>query len=232
MKQKAEVETKLQKRALVQYLMGFGFIILNVILFFVWPTIAYIPLIIIPFMILSVFVWSRAFCGWVCPRAAFMERYFKYFSLKKRTPKWMNLWWISAIVFIVLIGRVTYVGFTKGALAAGFLLCIVPTIGALLFGWYSPKAWCAICPTGTLMKFVDRLTKKFRIKKNTCTSCRVCEKACPMSIEISKTPLNSNVDELNCTQCGLCVPACPTSSLDMPGSTGGTNVKSVGKFSA
>lgn len=231
MNYKAEVEAKLKKRAIVQYLMGFGFIILNVVLFFVWRPIAYIPLILIPFMILSVFIWSRAFCGWVCPRASFMERYFKYFSLKKKTPKWMNLWWVSALVFIVLVGRVTYVGFTKGALAAGFLLCIVPTIGALLFGWYSPKAWCAICPTGTLMKFVDRVTKKFRVKKNTCTSCGVCEKACPMSIEISKTSQNSYVDELNCTQCGLCVPSCPTGSLEMPRSTGGTDVKSVSKAS-
>ncbi|MFZ3173146.1 MAG: hypothetical protein WA118_14335 [Carboxydocellales bacterium] len=59
------------------------------------------------------------------------------------------------MIFIVLISQVTYVGFTIGALAAGFLLCIVPTIGALLFGIYSPKAWCAVCPTGTILKVVD-----------------------------------------------------------------------------
>ena len=214
---KEEVQAKLKKRATLQYLMGFGFIILNIVLFFVWPPIAYLPLIIIPFMILSAFFWSRAFCGWVCPRAAFMERYFKFFSLKKNTPKWMLIGWVSALVFVVLIGRVTFVGFSKGALAAGFLLCIVPTIGALLFGWFSPKSWCAICPTGSMLKVVDRGI--FRIKKNKCNKCGLCDKACPMSIEISKIPENSYINTPNCTQCGLCVPCCPSGSLEMPQNT-------------
>lgn len=212
-----KVEAKLKKRATLQYVMGLGFIALNIVLFFIWPKIAYIPLILIPLMILSAFFWSRGFCGWVCPRAAFMERYFKYLSFNKNTPMWMNLWWVSILVFVVLIGRVSYVGFSKGLLAAGFLLCVVPTIGALLFGWYSPKSWCAICPTGTILKFVDRGI--FRVKKNKCVQCGKCDVACPMSIKVSEVPENSYINAANCTQCGLCVPSCPIQSLEMPTNT-------------
>jgi len=219
MSTKEKVKSLLNKRATLQIIMASGFILLNITLFFIWPPIAYLPLILIPFMILSAFFWSRGFCGWVCPRAAFLERFLKPVTLKKPVPKWMHLWWISGLVFVVLISRVTYVGFTKGALAAGFLLCIVPTIGALLVGWYSPKSWCAICPTGTMLKVVDRGV--FRVKKNKCTGCGACDKVCPMSIQISKLPEHAYINEPNCTQCGLCVAACPIESLEMPQHTRG-----------
>ena len=86
-------------------------------------------------------------------------------SFNRPVPKWMNYYWVSVLIFVVLIGRVTYVGYTKGFLAAGFLLCIVPTIGALLVGWYSPKSWCSICPTGTLLKTLDKVVGNFKVTK-------------------------------------------------------------------
>lgn len=216
---KESLKALMKKRANIQIALTIGFLALNFVLFFVTKKVAYIPLIIIPFMVISVFIWSRGFCGWACPRAAFLEQFMKHISLNKPVPKWMQSLWVSAFIFVVLISRVTYVGFTKGLLAAGFLLCIVPTIGALLVAWYSPKAWCAICPTGTLMKFVDLATKRFKVKKNSCTSCAACDKACLMSIEVSKLPQHSFIYEPNCTQCGLCVAACPTCSLELPQST-------------
>lgn len=227
MTEKEQVKALLKKRATLQIFLALGFVILNIILFFVWPKIAYLPLIMIPLMIISAFFWSRGFCGWACPRAAFMERFVKPFTFNKPAPKWMHLGWVSALIFIVLISRVTYVGFTKGALAAGFLLCIVPTIGALLLGWYSPKSWCAVCPTGTILKVVD--PGVFRVKKNDCTSCGVCDKACPMGISVSKLPQNSYINEPNCTQCGLCVAACPKESLEMPKNTKKTAAISTNK---
>lgn len=114
-------------------------------------------------------------------------------------------------------------------MAAEFLLCVVPTVGALLVGWYSPKSWCAICPTGTLMKFIDMATGKFKVRKNSCTTCGVCDKACPMGIEVSKLPQDSFINEPNCTQCSLCVASCPTCSLEMPKNTKKAAVTGMGK---
>lgn len=226
---KEEFKDLMKTRSNIQVLMALGFILLNYILFFVTKKVAYIPFVMFPLMIISVFIWSRGFCGWACPRAAFLEKFIKPISLKRPVPGWMHSLWVSAIIFIVLISRVTYVGVTKGLLAAGFLLCIVPTIGALLVGWYSPKSWCAICPTGTFMKFIDLAVKKFKIKKNTCTNCGVCDKACLMGIEVSKSPQNSFINEPNCTQCGLCVAACPTCSLEMPQNTKKSDVIKMNK---
>lgn len=93
MTEKEQVKALLKKRATLQIFLALGFVILNIILFFVWPKIAYLPLIMIPLMIISAFFWSRGFCGWACPRAAFMERFVKPFSFNKPAPKWMHLGW-------------------------------------------------------------------------------------------------------------------------------------------
>ncbi|HAR62584.1 MAG: hypothetical protein DKM50_07495 [Candidatus Margulisiibacteriota bacterium] len=203
-------------RSNIQGALAIAFIALNLILFFVTRKVAYIPFIMIPLMIISVFWFSRAFCGWACPRAAFLEKIISRVSLNKPVPKWMNYYWVSLLLLTVIVARVTYVGLNKGLLAAGFLLCVMPTIGALLVGWYSPKSWCTICPTGTILKTVDMVVGKFKVSKEQCNSCRVCDKACPMSIELSKVPENSSFEALNCTQCSLCVDACPKSSIKLP----------------
>lgn len=202
-------------RERIQWSLAGGFILLNIILFFFWKQIAYLPLILLPFMLLSVFFYSRGFCGWACPRAAFLERIMKYFSLKKPIPKFMQSWWVSIGVMTILLSRVIYVGFNQGLLAAGALLCIVPTIGALLVGWYNPKMWCTICPTGTMMKILDRTRRVFKVKKEDCLDCKICDKSCPMGITVSKAPEYSLIEEKNCTQCGLCVASCPTNKLDL-----------------
>lgn len=211
------VASALEKRATIQWILAIGFIALNAVLFFVTRAVAYIPFIMIPLMIVSVFIWSRAFCGWACPRAAFLERILSKISLNKPVPKWMNYYWVSAVVFVVLISRVTYVGFTKGLLAAGFLLCIVPTIGALLVSWYSPKSWCAICPTGTMLKTLDMAVGRFRVAKGACNSCGACDTVCPMGVMPSKTSSYSTIDALNCTQCGICAASCQKGSIRLPG---------------
>lgn len=188
------------------------FVLLNLALFFVSRKFAYIPLIMFPMMLISTVKWSRGSCGWVCPRAAFLEKVWSYVSLNRPVPAFMKSIWFNVLVFVVLMSRIIYVGFTQGLLAALFLLCVVPTIIALTVGLYSPKAWCAFCPSGSLLKVVDRGV--FRIKKKDCTQCGACDKACPMSIPISKSPANSLINSSSCTQCGRCVIECPKGSLE------------------
>ncbi len=48
----------------------------------------------------------------------------------------------------------------------------------------------------------------FRVNRNvdTCTSCKLCDKACPMSIKVSVV---EKVDNIDCHLCGDCVASCP-----------------------
>lgn len=194
------------------------FVLLNLALFFVSQKFAYIPLIMLPVMLLSTVKWSRGACGWACPRAAFLERVWRYVSLNRPVPAFMRSAWFSLVVFIVLISRVIYVGFTQGLLAAGLALCVVPTIIALAVGLYSPKAWCAFCPSGSLLKIIDRGILRVK-KKDNCTECGLCDQACPLCISISKLAEHQVLDTPSCTQCGRCVAACPKSALELATTT-------------
>lgn len=196
------------------WIMAIMFILLNLALFFVSRKFAYIPLIMTPIWILSTVKWSRGACGWACPRAAFLEKVWSFVSLKRPVPAFMRSTWFNVSVFVILVSRIIYVGFTQGLLAAGLMLCVVPTIIALTVGFYSPKAWCAFCPTGSLLKVVDRGILRVK-KNNNCSECGICDKACLMGISISKLPEQQVLNSPYCTQCERCVMECPNGSLEL-----------------
>ncbi len=51
------------------------------------------------------------------------------------------------------------------------------------------------------------------VKNDGCISCNKCDKACPMSVDVSKSvKLGENLSE-ECVQCGACVDSCPQNIL-------------------
>jgi polyferredoxin len=58
----------------------------------------------------------------------------------------------------------------------------------------------------TRMKFGFFPIVKITREANTCTSCKLCDKVCPMAIKISEIP---KVDHIDCHLCGDCVTRCP-----------------------
>lgn len=62
----------------------------------------------------------------------------------------------------------------------------------------------------------------FRITRNaeTCTSCRLCDKVCPMALKVSET---DKVQDVDCHLCGDCVASCPEeNTLRITGLNAGT----------
>jgi ferredoxin len=58
----------------------------------------------------------------------------------------------------------------------------------------------------TRMKFGIFPVVKVTRNADTCTSCRICDKVCPMAIKISDIP---KVQHIDCHLCGDCVTSCP-----------------------
>lgn len=74
------------------------------------------------------------------------------------------------------------------------------------------RIYCnTICPVGTILGLVSRLSVfKIRIDKNTCTSCRLCEKVCKAGcIDIP----NQQVHFDRCVSCYNCLTICPVNSV-------------------
>lgn len=49
--------------------------------------------------------------------------------------------------------------------------------------------------------------------ENACISCGICNKICPMEIQVSKMISEGQVKRMECIQCGACIDACPKKVL-------------------
>lgn len=89
----------------------------------------------------------------------------------------------------------------------------VYTLLTLGFGLSIGWIWLlgALCLAGviletTRLKFGIFPVVKVTRNADTCTSCRICDKVCPMAIKISDIP---KVQHIDCHLCGDCVTSCP-----------------------
>lgn len=98
----------------------------------------------------------------------------------------------------------------------GFIFLGIVAVYALLtlgFGLSIGWIWLlgALCLAGviletTRLKFGIFPVVKVTRNADTCTSCRICDKVCPMAIKISDIP---KVQHIDCHLCGDCVTSCP-----------------------
>ncbi len=66
-----------------------------------------------------------------------------------------------------------------------------------------------LCPLGAIYGCFNPIALyRFKIDKNKCTDCGACKAACPMDINVAKTP-----NSPECIRCGKCKSACPHSAI-------------------
>ena len=194
---------------------------------------AYVPAIIIGSIIaLTSFFWGRKFCGYICFFGTLQEKIYKIFKRKKHLKINTKLDFVlKSVKYIILFGIIflvcnflayKYMDFCP-VIAISFPLQI--TIwGALslvlifLLGIFIERFWCRyICPYAALMNIFIYLGKLLHIKRkvirvntNNCISCNLCNKACPMNINIV---MQTKVTDPNCIYCENCIDKCPKDGI-------------------
>ena len=81
----------------------------------------------------------------------------------------------------------------------------------LIGSFFKRRFFCLICPLGTLLGLLHKVTP-FRLKKDctACTECGACYEACPMGIrQIYTEREKCDVTDINCILCGECIKKCP-----------------------
>ena len=108
----------------------------------------------------------RSFCSSACPRGTALGFALSQVSLRRPMPPFMRTDRVRrvlcAFMMICVIGSAFRLRSDMGGLGAFFWgLCIVSLSAGVLLGIiFKPRAWCAVCPMGTLQ---DTLAMK---KKN------------------------------------------------------------------
>jgi len=117
---------------------------------------------LITIMLIGIFR-NRYWCGKLCPRGAFLDRlkslvFFPANPLPKifKSEKFkigflvilMSFFIRNTILALMSIGEI---GFWDRLGLAGVLMCALTTTIALGFAlFYQPRAWCTVCPMGTV----------------------------------------------------------------------------------
>ena len=187
-------------------------------------------LVLMVLVFLLAILFGPVFCGWVCPLGTIQEwvskigkkifkKRFNHFIPAKidnmlRYSRYFILAWVvymtavtGKLVFSEIDPYFALFNFWTSEVAISGLVVLGITLIASLF---IERPWCKYaCPYGALLGLTN-LFRVFKIKRNptTCINCGLCDKSCPMNINISG---NSLVKDHQCISCLECTSeaACP-----------------------
>ncbi len=184
---------------------------------FIYPAIGMIALICMVAPVIIAPSKGRYWCGNYCPRGNFYDNVVSRMSNQKSIPrvfrsKGMRLF---SVVFIMTVFsfQMYYAWGNLSEMGAVFLRIIFATtvVGVVLGLLYHRRTWCSFCPMGTLANWVSKESMPLKVD-NTCVSCKLCSKVCPLQLEPYKAK-GTYFTESDCLKCNRCVNQCPKKAL-------------------
>jgi len=89
-------------------------------------------------------------------------------------------------------------------------MIIVTTLLTIVLGTvYNHRAWCTICPMGTMAHYVSKTedskkrAKHISFITDTCVDCKLCTKSCPMAIDVHTHKCSGKVLDGDCLKCNV-----------------------------
>lgn len=176
---------------------------------------------------LSVAVFGRVFCGWICP-GGLVSEILSMGAFFRQKIKGLVSTVLGFMKYIILAASLTYffilanprwaipirtgeffksVGLTFEHADPVWIWKTALVIGAFALSLVIPMFWCRfLCPTGGSLELLSRISL-FRFSMNgQCTNCDQCRKSC--SIE-------TRPSEQSCTQCADCLHACRPKAIEI-----------------
>lgn len=182
-------------------------------------------------IIILTLLFGRFYCSTICPFGILQEA--AALALRKKNksiPNYPAKYFIAAIVFGILAGGSTialrylepYTLFGSGITAS--ILGISAIAAVLLIVFFKNRFFCTnICPVGTILGFLSKISLNKIYITDDCVSCGMCEKSCPAGCINSK---EKTVDNETCVKCLKCLGVCRKNAI-----TYGIKPKTETKFS-
>lgn len=185
-------------------------------------------------VLLLTLVFGAVFCSFVCPlgtiqewigkigKKIFKKRYNRFVPQKLHNVlKYLR--YVVLILTVILTFNASrlifadidpyyamYHFFTDEVTIGSLIVLGVVLISSL----FIERPWCKYaCPYGAVLGLVNKISIfKIKRKTSTCNNCTLCDRECPMNIEISK---KKTINDTHCIKCMDCVDeaACNKDSL-------------------
>jgi len=135
---------------------------------FFYPLIGFaVPLVMLVAIIMT-FIRPKSFCAYACPRGKALGLGLKPFSRGKpisaslMTPGIKRA--LCGFMMFCMIGSAARYAKMPVALGTFFwAVCVISLAAGIIVGLvYRPRAWCAICPMGTLQETIGAVVPKKR----------------------------------------------------------------------
>jgi polyferredoxin len=175
--------------------------------------------------VLVSFLKGRFWCGNFCPRGSFNDIILSKFSRKVSIPKFMKtVKFKNTFLVILLSGFVIQLSLNFGDLKSmGYvfvrMILITTLLGIGLGILYKPRTWCTICPMGTISQHISKRNsiknkiQHVNFSQDKCVNCKICNKHCPLEIDVHSHKSKGKVTNASCIKCNVCVDKCPKDSL-------------------
>ncbi len=187
-------------------------------------------------VLLSVIIFRRGFCGWVCPFGTIQEllgfitkrkfepskkldRYLKYLKYLVLIAILVGTAITGTLVFRNYDPFITFFHFGEGVLwgqaeTTGVYIVFSILIIILIASIFIERFWCRyLCPLGATMAPISKIgLTQIKRDNNTCIDCKACDKVCPVRVEVSTV---DHVKDSECINCMECVRVCPKKSLSI-----------------
>lgn len=188
--------------------------------------------IVFGLMFLAALFLGRFWCGWACPAGAMQEFGAPINNKPARGGKFDWIKWVIWIPWIVII--VVMAMRAGGYRAVDPFYQLEGGVTVLQDFWFmvyyivvavfwviaivaGRRASCHyICWMAPFMIIGRRIRNTFkwpalRLKTETskCTSCHICTRNCPMSLDVNQMVQNEDMEDDECILCGTCADQCP-----------------------
>lgn len=166
--------------------------------------------------------WNgRYVCGNLCPRGSFFDRPMRLISRKEAIPPFLRNMTFRWAIFAVLMGFMVYrVSLDPTNIyhwgRVFWVMCLVTTVlGIVLALTIHPRSWCSFCPVGTAGNSIGGTKNQLVLQSDICKECKLCEKACPMGLEIVKHKPEGAINNRDCLRCMECATKCPANAISV-----------------